>query len=83
MRLYIAPFTPGEVKRYTRQGEAPCCNIEHGKNPPMIDFSKNSAALDSLIQRGWCVCGHCYRKYLRNGHCQIVIVDRRTKLPVA
>ena len=83
MRMYVYRYTQSEIRRYVRQGRAPCCNIEHGENPPIIDFNDNPAALDSLIRRGWCVDGRCYARYLRNGHAQIVIVSRRTRLPVA
>lgn len=81
MRLYVYQYTDTEIRRYIRQGRAPCCNIAHGLNPPIVDFNENSAALDSLIRRNWCVCGACYQRYLRNGHTQIIIVDRRTRLP--
>jgi len=82
MRIYIRPYTRSEVRRYVGQGSAPCCNIRHGPNPPLVRFDSNPAALDSLIRRGWCVCGSCYARYLRNGHTRIVIVSRRTRLPV-
>jgi len=80
-RLYVRPYTAAEVRRFVREGRAPCCNIEHGENPPMIEFDRNPAALDSLIRRGWCICGRCYQRYLRDGNTQVVMVDRRTRLP--
>ena len=80
--LYVYRMTEREIRQALRRGWCYCCAAHHGENPPIIRFDEYPAAMHSLIQRGWCVCGRCYQRYLRNGRCRIVIVDRRTRLPV-
>jgi hypothetical protein len=73
--LYIRPMTRREVREALRRGWCRCCATHHGQNPPIIRFDENPAAMHSLIQRGWCVCERCYRRYLRNGNTRIVLVE--------
>lgn len=76
MRLYVRRMSLRQRAQAMREGRCLCCNIEHGDNPPEIVFERNSAALDSLIRRRWCVCGRCYQRYWRNGrHPRVITLD--------
>ena len=79
--LYVRRLTEREKARALREGHAPCCNLAHGDHPPDVDFSKNPAALDALMRKGWLLDGACYERFFANGrHPRVVVIEGR-RLP--